>query len=57
MGSILAATFKTAQKQTAREKSRAGLGGLIAVESPESRQTGAKTGQKQGFGAKMANGE
>jgi hypothetical protein len=39
----------TAQKQTAREKSRAGLGGLIAAGSPESRQTGAKAGQKAGI--------
>ncbi|WP_213030951.1 hypothetical protein, partial [Acinetobacter baumannii] len=36
---------KIAQKQAARESPRR-MGGLIAAESRESRQTGLKTGQK-----------
>jgi hypothetical protein len=33
-------------KNKRREKSRAGMGGLIAAQAPESRKTKAKTGQK-----------
>jgi len=52
MGSIFA---RDAQKQTAREKSRAGLRGLIAAGSPESRQTTPKMGQNEGFAAFSCN--
>jgi len=47
--------FEASRKNKQREKDPAPGAGLIAAAGFESRQTGPKTGQIGGFGAKMAN--